>query len=328
MAGAWRWLISVFSASDPVPSPPPPVQKLLDQDFVLEKCAYFANVGLWPREASMPYAPWLDNFSEDDRTYGVHLLNAFIYFSRELTDALLVGAVQDLSRRIVRVDDRFDRAAAQWNDFLDSVYVTYPTGEVPSATDSGYAFARKARQVLGIPEARILGPGEVVAALDRLGPRPVLFLDDFLGTGNQFIETWERLYPTAVGTESFETLTSSLSFSAYYVPLVAAQLGMTRIANDAPDVTVSPAHVLTAEYSALAPDSFVWPAELAADAGAVLERVSRDAGIPDTGGLTPEDWRGFGQLALTLAFEQAVPDATLRLFYWTENDWTPLVRRT
>src|SRR5947208_14205280 len=41
-----------------------------------------------------------------------------------------------------------------WRAFVDSVIVTRVTGEIPSDTDSGYTFARKARQLLGIPEER------------------------------------------------------------------------------------------------------------------------------------------------------------------------------
>jgi hypothetical protein len=309
-------------------SHPPSVQKHLDQDFVLEKCAYFAEVGLWERDAVMPVVRWIENFDENDRPYAVHLLNAFLYFSREMTDALLLGAVADLSRRVARVDDQFERAAAQWNDFLDSVLITYPTGEVPSATDSGYAFARKARQVLELPEERILAPEEVISAIVRLGPRPVLFLDDFLGTGNQFMETWKRDYNLGASFESFERLARKIGFKAYYVPLFAAELGVSRIAREAPDVTVAPAHSLDASYSALDVNSFVWPEDLAPAAPEALERVSLAAGLPDNGGRTPDDWRGFAKLALTVAFEHSVPDATLRLFYWTSDEWTPLVRRT
>ncbi|MDQ3934504.1 MAG: hypothetical protein M3340_07715 [Actinomycetota bacterium] len=303
------------------------VQKRVDRPFVLTKCDYFVDVQVWPPETKLSPRAWLGNFTREEEPYALQLLNAFLYFSEPLTDALLLGGVADLTRLMVRPSARYAQAQARWTDFIDSLIVTYPTGEVPSPTDSGFAFARKARQVLGIPEERILSPDETLVLLMRRGPRPILFLDDFLGSGSQFVRTWHRVYPTPVGDLAFATIQSSLNFDAYYVPLIAAELGADHIKAQAPSVTVMPTHRLPPEYSALHRESLIWPAELRGSAAQVIEQASRRAGIPDTGGTTPEDWRGFAELGLCLAFFHSVPDATLPLFYWEENDWKPLVRR-
>jgi hypothetical protein len=312
----------------PMAAPPTRIQQPLDESFVLEKCDYFVDVTLWPRGNEMAPREWLSNFTHDEKPYAVHLLNSFLYFSRGLTDALLVGAVNDLSRHVVDLNASYDRCTAQWNDFLDSVVVTYPTGEEPSVTDSGYAFARKARQVLGIPEGRILSPEETLEHIASTGIRPVLFLDDFVGTGSQFLTTWNRRYATSAGDTSFSTAFGGAADSAFYAPLIAAADGVRAIARKAPTVRLAPAHVLPDFYSALHPDSIVWPETLHADAFSVLQEVSRRAGIPDSGGMATDDWQGFRRLGLCLAFEHGVPDATLPLFYWEENDWHPLIRRT
>lgn len=87
-------------------------------------------------------------------------------------------------------------------------------------------------------------------------------------------------------------------------------------------VKVSAAHLLPPTYSAIAPDSILWPASLRNDGIRFIERASARAGIPD------EDWRGYAGLGLALAFDHyTTPDATLPLFYWEQNGWTPLVHR-
>ena len=55
-----------------------------------------------------------------------------------------------------------------------------------------------------------------------------------------------------------------------------------------------------------------------------LFEASRRAGIVDELG---SNWAGFENLALPLAFFHCVPDATLPLYFWERNGWSPLIRR-
>ena len=83
-------------------------------------------------------------------------------------------------------------------------------------TDSGLAFARKARQVLSLPQDRILSPLDTLEFVGTHGPREVLFLDDFLGTGNQFLSTWRRAYATTSGSV-LRVSCSQRRLTAHYV---------------------------------------------------------------------------------------------------------------
>jgi hypothetical protein len=311
------------------PTPTSPTgEHLADREFVLTKCDYFVDVQVWPRATAVSPLPWLANFTEAELPYAIHLLDAFLFFSDELTDALLRGAFDDLSRRVTDLDASLARSEAQWDDFLSSVLITFPTGEHPNVTDSGLAFARKARQVLEIPEARIMSPEEVLGFVDRVGPRPVVFLDDFLGTGNQFMATWRRTYATSPTFASFADAAAGGSVTVYYTPILASQMGVETIRLNAPRACVAPAHILPLEYSALHDESLLWPPAERDAARAAIRSASARAGIPDTNGYSPHDWQGFGRLGLAVAFEHGVPDASLPLFYWNQNGWHPLVRRT
>ena len=85
-----------------------------------------------------------------------------------------------------------------------------------------------------------------------------------------------------------------------------------------------PAHVLDDEYSLISERSRLWPATLEAGAHEFLFEASRRAGIVDELG---SNWAGFENLALPLAFFHCVPDATLPLYFWERNGWSPLIRR-
>lgn len=292
------------------------------ESFVLQKCDYFVDVGLWPLYANLNPRGWLSNFLPSERDHAVHLLNAFIYYSEDLVNQLFKAAFNSLASKAVFPKGSPAATRDEWRAFCRAVIITYVEGETPSVTDSGYAFARKARQQLGIPEARILSPGAALKRVIDSGPQPVVFVDDFIGSGDQFTRTWER---PLVGTASFASTTATIPFPAFYCTLVATEWGHARITTDCPRVSVAAAHVVGEEYSAFSPTSVLWPDYLAADAEAFLKGASIRAGIPATG---PKGWRGYKNLGLAVAFSHSVPDATLPIFYWPHSGWVPLLRRT
>jgi hypothetical protein len=254
----------------------------------------------------------------------IHLLNAFMLFRDPLVTELFCGAFHGLSRSIRRQGEPFLSTRAAWNSFLEDVLITYVTGETPSPTDSGYMFARKARQALAIPEERILPPEKVLEELVDNGPRPVVFVDDFVGSGQQFRTTWAREYLIKGSLRmSFKRISMLLRGSRFfYCPVLCTQHGAARIVGECPNVHLQAAHILPTKYSALASDSIIWPERLLPAANSFVQEASRRAGIPEN------DWRGFHNLGLCLAFEHCIPDATLPLFYWDRNGWKPLMRRT
>lgn len=297
--------------------PPPQVP----EDFVRAKTDYFVDVQLWPRETRLNPHGWLSNFENDERDHAVHLLNAFLYYSGDLIDELFKAAFQQLNRHVVPINGPYVAAQAAWRQFRSDVIVTHVTGEEPSNTDSGYLFARKARQVLGIAEDNIVAPEVALQRLSDSGPRPVLFVDDFVGSGDQFITTWERDIELRDGsTLSFERFCGISGASFYYCPLFIGSRGKDAIERACPAAVLCPAHFLSDRYSALSDESIVWPDHLRASAHDFLENASRRAGIVS--------WKGYHDQALTIAFEHGVPDATLPLYYHDGNGWTPLIKRT
>src|SRR5687767_8529033 len=105
---------------------------------------------------------------------------------------------------------------------------------------------------------------------------------------------------------SFRRLSSILTEATfYYCPIICTELGRENISEHCPAVTISPAHFLPPQYSALSEESLIWPPQLRSLARGFLEKASARAGVP------LEKWRGFNDLALVMAFEHGVPDATL-----------------
>ncbi len=307
-------------------SPSPILPPLLGESDVLTKCEYFVDVQLWPLHKTLNADGWLTNFTNGEREHAVHLLNGFLYFCSAFVDQMFMAAVQAVSSQLYSSGDSFLTFQSAWQQFVDTILVTYVTGEVPNPSDSGLSFARRARQLLGIPEERITPPDEAVRRLMRQ-PGPVLFVDDFVGSGDQFIATWHRPVSIAGSTSSFEKLSSVAGARFYYCPLLCTQHGYSEIRTRCPVVVLQPAHLIDERYSALSPDSVIWPPNLRPTAVDFLRTASSRAGIPDNGGQV-NDWRGFHMLGLAMAIGDSVPDATLPIFYWETMGWKPLIRRT
>lgn len=288
----------------------------LTRDYMIDKYEYLSSIGIWPGRNVIDTNSWLSNFLDEELEHALYLLNAFMYFSTTLVDQIFSASIRSIGR--LMTED-------QWRGFLDSLLITLVTGEVPNVTDSGYLYVRRARE-FGIPQERIVSPEQACERIRSGFSGPVVFVDDLVGTGSQFIETWHRSDGTQ--DESFAALAPVTTAQFYYCPAFCTYFGVRQINCTCPNVTVSSGVFIPANYGALAPDSVIWPSHLKSTATDFLLSASQRAGIPDTGGTTPDDWRGFEALGLTIAFERSVPDATLPIIYWDRNGWRPLIRRT
>ena len=291
---------------------------LATEPLVLEKIGYLTDIQLWPR--TVQPTRWLDNFSGYERPYAVHLLNSFVHFNEEMVDQLFTSAFQFLSSEVLPVGASFDEAVQAWTQFRARALITPVSGEEPSPADSGYRYASKARDLLGIPPPRLVTHESALKAVIRDATLPVIFVDDFVGSGDQILKHWDR--PVSVkGTElSFSTAARGGMARAYYCCALATDYGVSRIADAGLPLTVRAGNILHPNASAVAPDSLVWP-ELERENGiAFLDAASTRAGI------AADDALGFHGLGLTIGIDGRVPDATLPIFLWDRNGWSPLFR--
>jgi hypothetical protein len=305
--------------------PFPSLAANINEEAVLEKCRFFTEVGLWPLRNELDPRPWLEQFLPEEKELASYLLNSFLFLSDSVTNRLFVSSVESLGQWEALPRDDESTARAAWDSFVSEVVVTPVRGERPRPTDSGMVFARKARDLCEIDDANVRENDAAIEALTKDPTRPLLFVDDFVGSGNQFLDTWEREHDIAGRSVAFSELSALGATRIYYCPVVATEQGLNLVRSRTP-VIVSPAHMLPDIYSALHPSSIVWPEHRQQEGAQFVFEASQRAGIPDTGGGV-NDWRGFYRLGLTLAFEHGVPDATLPLFWWESDTWTPLKPR-
>ena len=296
-----------------------------EEALILSKIRYFVDFNVWPETERMDPYRWLENFTTEERPYALNILNVFMYYNNRMVNGMFRSAIHSLCSGLIGMSSSRQGALTAWSSFLSDLTITYIQGESPNPTDSGQFFARKARQVLQVDQRRIMTPGKALEVLLNDPFSPIVFVDDFVGSGNQMAVEWCREY-RGVGGESmsFASATRPESY-VVYVPLVATGLGLSRIRERCPGLKVLPVHTIDGRYSLTSPESLLWPDELKGSARDMLRSASERAGILS---YCEVGWEGFRELGLAIAFEHCVPDATIPLIFWAQNGWYPLVRRT
>ena len=202
-------------------------------------------------------------------------------------------------------------------------------GEKPNPTDSGYLMSRCGRRILEGGDSQIAHPTAALPQYITAG-KTIVFIDDFVGTGNQMRSTWHRPYATG-DPKSFAHAFSSIKRDCYYVCLTCSAEGR-QILSQLSGLEVIPAHDLEERDRFRAslgriPDH---PAGsgLQAAVSALLAKYANDLILPQymTAGTFPR--QGFANLGLTLGFQHSIPDATLPI-YWASGtgSWTRMGKR-
>ncbi|GHU55666.1 hypothetical protein FACS189442_3510 [Spirochaetia bacterium] len=226
----------------------------------------------------------------------------------------------------------FSSHIANWQheDFKRRCYYTFIPGETINPTDSGHTYVRKLRNKLGVPEERIKDYRSLYDILDdEKDTLPVVFVDDFVGSGAQCCTAWNcNREGRSKYTLSEIALQSNHKF--IYAPLVANYIGYDRIKRNCKGLELVTCHQLSNEYNLFDPLCICWENnnELYNRGIELILNKSREQGIPFTMGKAVVDAKGFDEQGLALAFDDdGVPDAIPAFFYWCSDTWTPLIKK-
>jgi hypothetical protein len=174
---------------------------------------------------------------------------------------------------------------------------------------------------MALPAEQILSAEEVLASLVNGDDLPVIVVDDFSASGDQFLDSWNHIHEVSPGrfTSFAEQATSGASI--YYCPALCCNHAKNEILKlGAASPYLWPAHILSDEMSVLHPDSEVIPKYLRPEVVRVVDAATARSG-------TSEPPYGHCDLGLALSFAHGTPDPTLPIFYCEDTGWAPLVRR-
>ena len=301
------------------------MEKSIEFKRTIEKCNFFRSSQAWPVTAKIDYNGWINNFSDDEKEIAAIILDFFVFFTDNMIDELVNAAVCQASYAI-------KKKIAGWNygNLYTDCWYSYMPGTY-RASESGHIFPRKLNKRLDIPTSLIIDHHDlrtkVASATD---PMVVIMVDDFVGSGEQCIDLWNRHREGPPGTypQTFGEICREKRHTVIYAPLVANQQGYKRIVQQCDGLSITPVHILGDEYNIFNRKCPCWRGDdmLYQQGVNLMIRKSKELGIS----MCYKDEvsvKGYWGQGLALAFYDSVPDAIPAIFYWDKNNWKPLVHR-
>lgn len=290
-------------------------------DLVLDRCRSLINTGIWAGVDGARLETWHASFETDlDRYFGSCLLDALIFRSPDQTRALMEQLFQRSIPDHIRRHIPTKGPSADWYDILRQDQSTEPGIRLvpvirPSdpPTKSGPTLAREYRRHLQLDERWMIWPEDIPKAVGS-GVRVLIFVDDMLGTGSQFMSFFRQ----------FDLHKLPQDVYLVYAPLVAHAKGLARLRMRLPHVHLLSAERLDEHCGVFAASSQCFddgvntPNLARAHYSDFLLRRSLNFGSTQM---------GFGQLALAYSFAHATPNNSLPLFWANRTTWPALFER-
>jgi hypothetical protein len=294
-------------------------------ESVLAKCETLKKSGIWAPEPQLRPTAWLENFPEgQERLLAAILLDNLVFYSDRALDRMLRAAYYHLEDDVLLGQVRCE---GHPRAFLDSMVFTPIEGEIPRPADSGRTVCRKLRGILELGDQRFVDPAK--ALQEAQARRPIVFVDDFLGSGQQLLQTWNRRY-SGVEPKSFADAYRLQTFPVFCLAPVATETAIRNLTSQGVPVDIRPTHILDDGYSVQRMECPVLTPPIADFANVMhsfLERHSRSLTLEPflEGGDCP--LYGFHELGLLYGSEFAVPDSTIPLV-WAPGpgQWIRLVK--
>jgi hypothetical protein len=301
-----------------------PLDGHLYYEDIVDRCHGFINCGIWEGLDRNLLRAWLTNFrSDEERYFAACVLDALIFRSEKQTISLFrhlfLRVIPDLARlepghsgALVDVHQKLKRTEFPVEPGIRLVSAT-KSSDPPSK--SSPTLLRHLKRHLQIDERWIIDPAGIPACFSR-GVGVFVFIDDLLGTGDQFKQLVD-------GENLLPVITSSY---VAYCPLAAHKKGIAALNSAVPLLKIRSVELLDERNEIFDPSAGCFDDGIN-DAGAAESfyyELLESRGIP----LASCDRRGYGGLELAYAFQHAVPDNNLPILWWDKSpDWKPLFVR-
>lgn len=289
-------------------------------EAIFSRCRELISYGIWSGIQQSRLQSWIANFqTPEERYFAALVLDLLVYRSDDQTVSLL----RQLLSRVIPDHARISGLSAAVRTSYQSVrsnnvdpgvrvVPVIPPGSPP--TKSAPVIARHLKRALRISERWVIYPDQVEAVLPSLDA--VVFIDDFLGTGDQFSDFLiDTKLATHVDTSCF-----------IYGCLAAHRHGIESLRTMFPRLHIAAVERLDNNHALFHSDSGTFPDGVNSpeDAKSFYYSLLSKRGINITG----PNRRGYGHFEIAYAFEHSVPDNSLPILWWDGGEsWRPLFDR-
>ncbi len=289
---------------------------------IVERCRALVTCRIWSDLHSGRLNTWLNNFdTPEERYFAACLLDSLIYRSAEQTYALIEHLLQRSLVDTIRlnpspeglIDDFLKLLQNSTDPGIRLVPVSPP--DQPTMK-SGPLVARIFRRKFDVNNRWFIPPAKI-RLYRKKGIRVFIFVDDFLGTGDQFLKTVKAY-----------NLEKELSSDSYfiYAPLVAHARGESAVRKKFNSLHISSVERLDDSYDVFRQGSTCFSDGINSPKRArrfYYEFLKRKRIVR-----RERDRCGYKGLGLLYAFEHSTPNATLPILWFPKKTgWAPLFDR-
>lgn len=284
---------------------------------VKDRCVDLINHKIWTGIKVMDLRRWFNNFdNEKERYFSACILDHLIFRSEDQVDALAVelftkklpNKIRTLGFEMIKHDSFLKLLRGDSNSKIRLVSVALKN-ERP--VKSANLILRGYRRNLGLNDNFFIFPEEVEKEIGA-GISTFIFVDDFLGTGDQFSAMWKQ-YGFSIKLSSSNVI---------YAPLVAHQSGIENMNGKCSQVEIVYAEYLNTEsnvFESAFNDGVNSPESAKTFYDELLKKNKLDVG------LLSENKYGHGCLGLAYTFCHSSPDNCLHIIWDKRNGWHPLI---
>ena len=193
-------------------------------NHIMDRCEGLIYAGIWEGLDTIRLRTWMNNFrTPTERYFAACVLDALIYRSNAQTFAMMKHLFQQNLPNILRIKPLMFCAEIDWFKKLRMpihiedahIRIVPVIKSTDPPTKSGPLVCRYYRRELKLNQNLMIWPWEI-AFVKSTGVNAFLFVDDFLGTGDQFKQFMDN----------FSINDKLTNTDAIYAPLVAHTTGI------------------------------------------------------------------------------------------------------
>jgi hypothetical protein len=287
-------------------------------DSVFVTGAQMIERGFWEIQRSR-LDSWLNQFcGREERFFAACLLDQTIVRSRPQFESCLRSLFRSNLNNAIFKDDHDLRLTEALMSRQDPKIRLVPViCESDPPTKSGPLVMRRLQRILKLNARWMCWPWQAKTAVVDCGVNTVIFVDDFLGSGDQFVKFFNQWGFNEVGTSAI---------SLIYAPVVAHQFGLNNLTTSLSQVGVECVETLGTSHSFF--NEGTWQLFSQGQiSGSEARNWYLDFGKKR--GVKPSSVNllGYGELELVFGFSHSTPNSSLPILWHTSAEWQPLLER-
>jgi len=259
---------------------------------------------------------WFGNFiSDEERLLAACLLDSLIYRSESQFKSQLFSIFTSPELK-VDPDKKsdFDIISLLRSEKEESIHIIPVIRHNDPPTKSGPLVLRYAQRSLRFHNKRLKWPSQIEGIVDT--SKVVILLDDFIGTGTQFVSFAKR-------TALHQILEIPNAPVIYYCVTAAHEKGLEKIAEELPGIRVISSEVLGNDNSPFTPEGWKnYEPHFSLD-----DALSTYKSICKRFPFLNKHPFGWGNLGLAYSFHHATPNNTLPIYWKYGDGWNSLLDR-